>query len=199
MGICLGIINGLALFFVNKVDEETSYEEIETKLSKDEQSCIEKNHGSNFPFWLTLDFQLLIWSYALVLSVSHVNLAMFSTYVQSLNFEEYMTPLLSATPFITCALLIIIEFLSDASLHICSRMSIVLVLCILFTVVVVLCVQFIDDIIILVLLAIATSGAVLDVDILVPPELHKVFGRNRFGTSLGIGSILSGVLMWKTP
>ena len=129
VGITAGLVNLLAIFFVRKARVVKNYEPIDFMEVKEDTASLlhlenvdRRNHREcKFPFWLTIDFQLIIWTYAILVAVTHVILVMCSTYVQSLNLETYLTPILFATPFITASLLLAIGFLSDISLTMCPR------------------------------------------------------------------------------
>ena len=203
VGITSGTVNLIAIFFLKKISVEISYEPIEFMGVAEETSNVinlkelDDKRGllTKLLFWFKVDFQLLMWINAIDMSISHVIIVMFSTYTESLDLVSYITPLISATPFIASSLLFLMGYISDLTLSVFPPLNIAIVLNIIFNMTLIFCIPLLDKIAILVILTIATSGAAIIPNVIIPPELHKQFGENKFGTCTAVVNTVAGILL----
>ena len=203
VGITSGTVNLLAIFFLKKIPVEISYEPIEFMGVAEETSNIinlkelgdKRGLLTKLLFWFKVNFQLLMWINAIDMSISHIIIVMFSTYAESLDLVSYITPLISATPFIASSLLFFIGYISDLALSVFPRLNIALVLNIIFNVTLIFCIPLLDKVSILVILTITTSGAAIVPNVMIPPEMHKQFGENKFGTCTAVVNTVAGILL----
>ena len=187
--VITGITFTLGILLNIKVETLSSYEPIEfMNVKEDTNGKLELNGVDNSmkPSWKSIQpFNLFILS-GISFGVINAQLVWFSSQVESLNFTEYMALILSISPVVSTIGLIIIGFLSDFLLERCPRMGLYCLLCTMMTIVFLFSIFYLDSLAMLVILNFANGCLVAAVNCLVLAEIHKEYGEEAFGITMGI-------------
>ncbi len=198
MIIC-GVVNMAAIFLVHKAEmAPVNYEPVEfMDIQEDTGSIInsfedtsllneyrEREQRASEP-WKTQEFYLLLGIFLCSATVSHALLVTFSTFTDSLGFQQDTTWVISMTPIIGAVTLFVGGPISDHCLHTAPRMTISAIVNFIAVISLTLSIFFIDKFWVLLLLVLSTAMTFISIDSLIPSELYRQFGEKYYGTLLG--------------
>lgn len=192
IAIVNGVCFGAGVIFNVKVDQVSDYEPVEFMDVKEDRGygMISPNEGGSLtpvqPFWKSVDYYIVLVMCGIGNGVTSAVILLFSTYAESVSLKDHMTTLLTMSPLITTVSLLLLGILSDWFLDKLPRMSILCALHLVMTAVTFLSIFFLDNLIVLITLAIVNGAMLGGYNCLVIPELHKHFGGDVIGITFGL-------------
>ena len=194
-----GVINFAAIFLVYKTDMTApTYEPIEFMDIQEDSGSImnsfedtgllndhRKREQRESKPWATYEFHLLFWIFMFLAPVSHALLVTFSTFTDSLGFEDDTTWVISMTPVLGALTLFVGGPISDHCLNSAPRMVVAAIINFFAAVSVLLSIFLIEKLWVLLCLVLITAMTFVSIDSLIPSELYKQFGEKHYGTLLG--------------
>ncbi len=194
-----GAINFAAIFLVYKSDMTApTYEPIEfMDIQEDGGSIVDsfedttllnsqsKRKQQEIRPWTTSEFHLLFWIFMSSAPISHGLIVTFSTFTDSLGFEDDTTWMISMMPVLGAVTLFVGGPISDYCLKSTSRMAMAAIINFVTSVSLILSIFLIDKLYVLIFLVLITAITFVSIDSIIPSELYKQFGEKHYGTILG--------------
>ena len=206
--ILRGLVNTAAILLVRKADTRPpNYEPTEFTTLQENPTSVLNGYGDSDLLedqsqkerertkpWLTCKFHLLFWIFIFSASIVHAQIVSLSTFSDSLGFHKETTWIISMVPILAAITTFLGGLISDYYLDKAPRMTITLVINIFTLVQSILSIFFIDQLWVLILLALSIAMMELSFSALIPSELHKQVGHKYYGTSFGAFYFVQAVL-----
>ena len=189
----------LGIIFNVKVESVSIYEPVEfMEVKEDPKGKLELWGVENTrkPFWKSFQpYNLFILS-GISYGVANAQLVWFSSQIESLGFTQYMALLLSISPVVTAIGLIIIGYVSDCLVTIYPRMTLYCIVSTMMTIIFVFSIFYLDCLAMLVALTFSNGCMIATVNCLMLAEIHKEYGEEAFGTTMGIYYLMGTIFIF---